>query len=157
LHRRGIRAVAVQADGTARSEAAARLLGGSAARPEALVVTGGWGSAAATLKRLGRTAPAGGVYLAPWLFVGPLLTAYATTAPLVVLPFDPTSRDALRYAANLPVGETPTAAGYREWGGATSSPKVWATSPASIFPSALGHDHVTASGWFPGGALVPVS
>ncbi|MCU1622926.1 MAG: hypothetical protein JWL79_1771 [Frankiales bacterium] len=157
LHRRGIGAVAVQADGTARSEAAARLLGGSAARPEALVVTGGWASAAATLKRLGRTAPAGGVYLAPWLLVGPLLTAYATTAPLVVLPFDPTSRDALRYAASLPAGETPTAAGYRAWGGATGVPQVWATSPASIFPSDLGHDHWSASGWFPGGVLVAVA
>jgi hypothetical protein len=156
LHRRGIRAVAVQGDGTARSEAAATLLGGGAARPQALVLTGGWASAAATLKRLGRTAPVGGVYLAPWLFVGSLLTTYATTAPLVVLPFDPTGRDALRYAASLPVGEPPTAAGYRAWGGTTSAPQVWATSPASIFPSALGHAHGSATGWFPGGALVPV-
>jgi hypothetical protein len=157
LHGRGIRAVAVQADETARSQSAARLLGGSAARPQALVLTGGWESAAAALKRLGRTAPVGGVYLAPWLLVGSLLTVYATTAPLVVLPFDPTGRDALRYAASLPAGEPPTAAGYRAWGGAASPPQVWATSPASILPSAFGHDHGSAIGWFPGGALVAVS
>jgi hypothetical protein len=157
LRHRGLSRLAVQADASPRSGRAVELLGGAAAHPQALVLTGTWDSASAALQRLGRTVPEGGVYLAPWLFEGTLLARYATAAPLVVLPFDPKGRDALRYAAALPAGEAPTAAGYRAWGGRTDAPQVWATTPASIFPSGLGHDHLVARGWFPGGALVPVS
>jgi len=157
LHRRGVRALGVQADASLRSRRAAGLLGESAARPQALVLTGTWESASAALEELGRTAPPAGVYLAPWLMTGPILSRFATTAPLVVLPFDPKGFDALRYAAALPVGEVPTAAGYRAWGGVESEPEVWATTPASILPADLGHDHGGDSGWFPGGAMVEVA
>ena len=157
LRDRGIGGYGVQGDGSARSRQAGRLLGHSAARPEALVLTGTWESASAALAALGRRVPERGVYLAPWLLEATLLTRAATTAPLVVLPFDPTSSDARRYAAILPAGESPTSAGYRAWGGGDCVPQVWATTPASIFPAALGHDHGSGSGWFPGGALVPVA
>ena len=158
LRSRGVRALGVQADASPRSRRAAELLGGSsAARPQAMVLTGTWETAEAALRALGRTAPEAGVYLAPWLLTGPILNRYATTAPLVVLPFDPTGPDAVRYAAALPAGEVPTAAGYRAWGGAEGSPGVWATSPASVFPSELGHDHGEGNGWFPGGALVEIA
>ena len=156
LHSRGVRAVGVQSDASPRSRQAAALLGQSAARPQALVLTGTWETASAVLQRLGRRVPEAGVYLAPWLLTGPILNRFATAAPLVVLPFDPKGPDALRYAAALPAGEVPTAAGYRAWGGALADPQVWATTPASIFPSQLGHDHGADDGWFPGGALVPV-
>ncbi|MBW8801370.1 MAG: hypothetical protein JF597_49845, partial [Streptomyces sp.] len=156
LRGRGLTRVRLQGDHSPRSRAATALLGAGTTSPQALVLTGTWESAAATLGRMGRRVPEGGVYLAPWLMAGPLLTAYATMAPLVVLPFDPTGADALRYAAALPEGEVPTAAGYRAWGGAMSTPRVWATAPASVFPRDLGHDHAAANGWFPGGALVPV-
>jgi hypothetical protein len=156
LRDRGVSAVGVQGDASGRSEQARQVLGRSSERPQALVLTGTWESAAETLAGLGRRVPERGVFLAPWLLDGTLLTRAATTAPLVVLPFDPTSAEALRYAASLPAGELPTAAGYRAWGGSESSPQVWATSPASIFPTDLGHDHTVAGGWFPGGALVPL-
>ena len=158
LQRRGVRAIEVQSDDSPRSRRAAELLGASsAARPEAIVLTGTWESAEAVLQRLGRTAPEAGVYLAPWLLTGPILSRFATTAPLAVLPFDPKGPDALRYAAALPPGEVPTAAGYRAWGGSLGAPAVWATTPASIFPAALGHGHGTEVGWYPGGALVEVA
>ena len=157
LRDRGVSAVGVQGDASGRSREAATVLGRSSARPQALVLTGTWESASAALAKLGRRVPERGVYLAPWLLEGTLLTRAATTAPLVVLPFDPKGADALRYAASLPAGESPTAAGYRAWGGGASPAQVWATSPASIFPTDLGHDHTVAGGWFPGGALVPVA
>ena len=158
LVRRGITSVAVQSDGSPRSRRAAEALGvASAARPHAMVLTGTWESAEAELRSLGRSVPEGGVYLAPWLMTGPILTSYATTAPLVVLPFDPHGPQAARYAASLPAGETPTAAGFRAWGGSDDDLQVWATSPASIFPRDLGHDHAGGRGWFPGGAMVPIA
>ena len=157
LRGRGVRAVGVQADGSPRSRRAAAVLGAAAAHPQALVLTGTWESASAALQRLGPRVPEGGVYLAPWLLEGTLLSRYATTAPLVVLPFEPKGTAAVQYAASLPAGETPTAAGYRAWGGPMRGPAVWATTPASIFPTSLGHDHGSAGGWFPGGALVAVA
>lgn len=157
LNRRGVRSIAVQSDASPRSRRAAGLWEEFDARPQALVLTGTWESVSATLQRLGRQVPEAGVYLAPWLMTGPILTRFATTAPLVVLPFDPKGKDALRYAAALPPGEVPTAAGYRAWGGAEGAPQLWATTPASIFPTDLGHDHGGGSGWFPGGALVEVA
>jgi hypothetical protein len=152
-----VRAIGVQADGSARSRQAAQVLGAGARRPEALVLTGTWESASAALAALGRRVPERGVYLAPWLLEATLLGRSAVTAPLVVLPFDPVGPDALRYAASLPTGESPTPAGYRAWGGSDDRPQLWATTPASIFPTDLGHDHGSESGWFPGGALVPIA
>ncbi|MCU1600743.1 MAG: hypothetical protein JWO22_1452, partial [Frankiales bacterium] len=158
LKRRGITRVDVESDESPRSRRAAEAMGvDSAARPQAIVITGTWESAEAALRELGRAVPEGGVYLAPWLMTGPILTSYATTAPLVVLPFDPHGTQAERYAAGLPAGETPTAAGFRAWGGSDDEPQVWATSPASIFPTDLGHDHAAGRGWFPGGALVAIA
>jgi hypothetical protein len=144
---------AVRGDTTARSEQAARLLP-SQARPTAVVLTGGWDSAARELARIGRTAPAGGVYLAPWLLNGTLLSRYAVAGPYVVLPFDPKALPAQEYLVQT---SFPSAAGYRAWGGPEQAPELWATTPASIFPTSLDHGHASAAGWFPGGSLVPVA
>lgn len=157
LRHRGVTRLGVLGDGTVRSRAAGRLLGPGRSDPQALVLTGTWESAAASLDHLHGHVPPYGVFLAPWLLQPDLLTRYASTAPLLVLPFDPTGPDALRFAASLPVGESPTASGYRAWGGRTEEPRVWATSPASILPPGLGHEHVDPRRWFPGGALVPIS
>lgn len=115
-----------------------------------VLLTGTWASADAALAQLDRRTTAG-VYLAPWLLSGDLLTRHATAAPLVVLPFAPAG--ASRYLATAPVPS------YEAW--ALSRPprdiKVYATSPASILPASLGHDHPDARRWFPGGALTAVS
>jgi hypothetical protein len=161
LKRRGYSGLTVQQDGTPRSQQAAQVLEQARADNQlsstgALVVTGGWDSAAARLASLGRTAPRDGVYLSPWLLNGPLLSTYAVVGPLVVLPFDPKGVAARRYLSRVPAGETPSPAGFTAWGGASDRTAIWATTPASIFPKDLGHGHASLGGWFPGGALVAV-
>ena len=122
------------------------------------MLTGTWESAAGQLAHLDRGAvPQDGVYLAPWLLTGPLLASSSSTAPLLALPFDPRGAAALAYRARLPQGEGPTGSGYAAFTGARAAVQVWATSPASIFPKDLGHDHVGGTGWFPGGTLAAVS
>lgn len=162
LSRRGVRDLVVRGDATVRSRKAAALLrtgatGGPQAGPTAVVLTGAWDAAAAQLQQIGRHAPGGGVYLAPWLLDAPLLSGFSTAAPLVVLPFDPHGSAARRYVSALPPGETPTAAGYCAFGGSVGRVQVFATSPASILPKDLGHEHTVSRGWFPGGTLTPVS
>ena len=115
-----------------------------------MVLTGTWASADAALARLDRRTTQG-VYLAPWLLSGDLLTRHATAAPLVVLPFAPTG--ASRYLATAPV---PSYEAYARTGPELAV-KVYATSPASILPASLGHDHPDARRWFPGGAQTAVS
>ena len=63
---------------------------------------------------------------------------------------------AQRYAAALPAGEVPTAAGFAAWGGRDAAPRVYASAPVSILPPSLGHEHA-GRGWFPGGALTAVT
>jgi hypothetical protein len=159
LARRHVTGITVVGDSTPRSVRAQQLL--TAARTRlglsdrgALVVTSGWERADAQLARA--VAPQDGVYLAPWLASGPFLSRYGELAPLAVLPFDPSGPQALRYAAALPTGEIPTAAGFAAWGGAVVPARVYASAPVSIFPAALGHEH-PSGGWFPGGALTDVS
>ncbi|MCU1621674.1 MAG: hypothetical protein JWL79_519, partial [Frankiales bacterium] len=60
LRRRGLRRLSVQSDASPRSRRAAEALGVSAARPQAIVLTGTWESAEAALRELGRAVPEGG-------------------------------------------------------------------------------------------------
>jgi hypothetical protein len=124
----------------------------------ALIVTGGWSSTDHVLKAFNKhLGPPDGIYVAPWDLTGPLLTTGSPAAPLLALPFDPNSRRARDYVGALPPGETPTASGLAAFGAPSGSTRIWATTPASIFPRDLGHDHSPAKGWFAGGALVAVS
>ena len=159
LAKRHVAGITVVGDDTPRSVQAGQLLAAARTRLSlsdqgALVTTSGWGTADSQLART--TAPQDGVYLAPWLVTGPFLSRYGDLAPLAALPFDPSGPQALRYAAALPAGEVPTAAGFDAWGGTAVPARVYASAPVSILPADLGHEH-PSGGWFPGGALTDVS
>jgi hypothetical protein len=165
LKGRGVRRVSIATDTSPRSQQAAEALrtalkfnGIAEAAGGALIVTGGWSSTDHVLTAFAKhTGPPDGLYVAPWDLTGPLLTAGSPAAPLLALPFDPNSQQARDYLGALPPGETPTASGLGAFGGRSGSVRIWATTPAFIFPRDLGHDHAPTRGWFRGGALVAIA
>jgi hypothetical protein len=174
LARRGLGAVRLVGDSSARSVEAVRVFR-SAAEVHGLpvrtgtgagtaeVVVGGWRTGDASLRRLARGGSAGGgTYLAPWLATRPLLQ-YSTGA-VVALRFDPYARPGLDYVtaltAALPL-EAPSAAGYAGWREARGDRGVgpttlYAAAQVSYLPTELGHDHA-GGGWVRGGRLTAVT
>jgi hypothetical protein len=184
---RRIPAVAIDADNSPRSVAAASVVRRAAegrlavvSKPgpdDALVLVSGWDTANVTLTdvaaRQYTRAHGAGTYLAPWLLSAPVITG--VPGMLVPLPFDPRSEQPVRYEVALAVrfpGKNPSTAGYRGWLAATDTAandraandsgtgegtRLYAASLVAIMPGSLGHKHGGDGGWFPGGTVVPVS
>lgn len=173
---RGVHAITIAADGSARAGAATaavrevaaarRLsLGTQPGRDDALLVLSGWAAATNTLSTVAsqqRTTVvySSGTYLAPWLLTAPVLA----TTPGAVLPlrFDPRDDLPVRYEAALAAhfhGLTPTASGYLAWQGEGTAPtRLYAASRVSVLPADLGaHRHGHDAGWLPGGTIVAVT
>jgi hypothetical protein len=174
---RGVGTLAVAADASARSAAAAAVVRDAATgirlttaevstSDGALIVVSGWPAATATLADLARrstvTYPAG-TYLAPWLLAAPVLRAAAGAA--LPLRFDPRDDAAVRYEAALATrfpGEPPTASGYRAWLAArgtaeSTTVRLYAASLVSFLPKEFAAHHAHHGGWLPGGTIVPVT
>jgi hypothetical protein len=173
---RGVHTVAVAADSSPRSVAAAAVVRDAAQRqrlavlpaPEAgsaLVVVSGWSAADATLRGvIGGEVPGAGAYLAPWLADAPLL-AHGSGA-VVALRYDPRDPDPLDYAGDLHdrfVGEAASAAGYQGWLAARGVTPIghthlYAASTISFLPAEFGHAaHEARGGWLPGGTITRVT
>jgi hypothetical protein len=173
---RGVRSIAVEADGSARSGSAAAVVreaaeasGVPVGAGGALVVVSGWAAAdgmlAAVAKRqASQVSYPDGTYLAPWLLNAPVVDA--TAGAVIALRFDPRDDDAVRYQLALAGpfhDQRPTSSGYQAWrtangGGEPPRTRLYAVSRVSVMPRELGmHQHGHDGGWFPGGTVVPVS
>jgi hypothetical protein len=112
-----------------------------------------------------------GIYLAPWLLDGAVLSTLTSLRlpPLLVpAPVDPMSPTADRYRAALAVaagGIAPSVAGLLGWlsvvspaAGSDDVLTLYAATPVGFLPGVLdvGHQHGT-TGWFTGGTLVATS
>lgn len=183
LAQRGVGQVALQADGSARSRAAAREVRRTAraeglhvvdpekapAKRSALVVVAGWESAGRALAantRLPLTeqrVPSDGTWLAPWLLSPGVVDS--TAISLLAADFDIRSGSAQRFTAVLGAylpDQAPTAASFRAWRDAnrfdTQPTRLYAASRAAYLPNQPGHaEHGTRISWFPGGTITPVA
>jgi hypothetical protein len=180
---RGVDEIAVQHDRSPRSLAAYDLVRGAATEAgvrvvspddppgerNALVVVGGWGSAAHELAAVSaeplRRQPirSDGTWLAPWLLTPGVVDS--TAGAILALDFDIRDPAAQRFsdalAEYLP-GQAPTASAYAAWrtarGERPGSLALYAASRAAYLPATSGHaDHGTQIAWFPGGTVTPVS
>jgi hypothetical protein len=177
---RGRRTLALAADGSARSVAAAATVRAAAARAGLAVVTpgsgrypvvvvSGWTGAGRVVTAIGRgRLPAQGAYLAPWLLSTPLLQPGA--GQLIALRYAPRDAPPLGYlaalAARLP-GVQPSAAGYEAWQrvlhtSASAPPRLYAVAvpylPGMGAPGdPTQHHHAGPADWLPGGMIIPVT
>ena len=178
LRSRGLRQVAVVADGTTRASAltagvnAAGVAISTGSQPaSAVLVATSPTAGAAALKRLARQASprTQAVYLAPWLLDGgvlsqssvlrlPPITIATASAPMS------TTADRFRIAlASRAPGVEPTVAALRGYLDATDPTaaagpiQLYAASPIGFLPGVLdeGHAH-DGQGWFANGTLVPL-
>ena len=134
----------------------------------ALLVLGGWASAADSLadtsRRPLRQQPirSDGTWLAPWLLTPQVVDS--TSGAVVALDFDIRDDAAQRYSQTLATifpGQSPTASGFRAWRAGRGDPvaplTLYAASRAAYMPARPGHEgHESEVAWFPGGTVTPV-
>ncbi|MEP9364481.1 hypothetical protein ABLE68_16060 [Nocardioides sp. CN2-186] len=179
---RGIEELAIQHDDSARSLAAYDLVRGlasdagvavvSPADPpgdrNALVVLGGWGTAARDLAAVSskplheQPIRSDGTWLAPWLLTPGVVDS--TAGAMLALDFDIRDEAAQEFSQTLArylPGQLPTGSAYEAWraarGGAPDPLSLYAASRAAYMPAMRGHEnHETSVAWFPGGTVTPV-
>jgi hypothetical protein len=172
---RGITALNLVADDSARGRAAADLVRAEAARHrlavagtptagDTLLVVSGWVGAKqaldASTRRGGQAG--GGVLLAPWLLTGPVVTA--ASSEVLPLSFNPQETTPRRYGAFVAAvfpGEGPSASGYLAWRGGRDGlearPTFYGAAPVDVpmgMPMPLGGG---PSDWYPSGTVVPIN
>lgn len=180
---RGVEELAVVADDSARSRAAADLVGRLAARRDvalvgadvppgernALLVVGGWQRSAEHLAAVSSTPlprqpiRSDGTWLAPWLLSPGVVDS--TAGAMLALDFDIRERAAQQFGDTLATylpGQAPTASAYAAWRaarGVEAEPvRLFAASRAAYMPASAGHaGHETQVAWFPGGTVTPVT
>ncbi|SDY63281.1 hypothetical protein SAMN05421504_106196 [Amycolatopsis xylanica] len=170
---RGIAAAKVVRDTAAKS--------GLPVQPDAgpntaLLVTAGWADGYVAMTRAAesqRLKPTHqyGLYLAPWLFNGPIVNSVASSS--LPLRFDPREQLAVTYAVavhNAFGGESPTVAGFHSWLGgqnqtARGEVQMFAAAQVNAMPMYPNEPHAPgmvmnrdyAGQWVPNGTIVPVS
>jgi len=182
LAARGVEEIAVAHDGSALSLAAYDLVRGLAAesglrlvrptdRPgarDALLVLGGWQSAATRLARASgrplhrQPIRSDGTWLAPWLLTPGVVDS--TAGAMLALDFDirdPRAQQFSQVLGRYFPGQLPTGPAYAAWRAALDGERspltLYAASRAAYMPATGGHDHhETTVAWFPGGTVTPV-
>jgi len=168
----GVTRARLVADASPRAVAAARAvtLATSAAgitladEPDTVIVVSGWADARAAVAEA--TSRGSGIYLAPWLLTGGVVTA----AQSAVLPLTFGTQEAgpqaytRLLAATFP-GEAPSTAGYLAWAepagvSLAARPTLNGAAPVDV-PMTSGdgpshHGSGNPAPWFPGGAVVPI-
>ncbi|SFN77313.1 hypothetical protein SAMN05216207_102113 [Pseudonocardia ammonioxydans] len=184
LGARGIPGIAIAADASPRSRAAAEAVRAEAAaagvpvRPRAgadggLVVVSGWQDAARVARETAyaaNTEPTalGGTYLAPWLLTGGVLgSAQSAVLPLPFGPQEPLPQRYVRALALTVPGSAPSTSGLLAWADAAGEqveqPYGWhgaapVSVPMSVEPGdgPGHHGGPNTAAWFPGGAVAAI-
>jgi hypothetical protein len=182
LASRGVEEIAIQHDDSPRSLAAYDLVRGAATdagvvvvdpgdapgERNALVVVGGWGTAAHDLAEVSATPlreqpiRSDGTWLAPWLLTPAVVDS--TAGAMFALDFDirdPAAQEFSQTLGRYFPGQSPTGSAYLAWrsarGGTADPLSLYAASRAAIMPPMGGHEnHETTVAWFPGGTVTPV-
>lgn len=169
---RGVPAVHLVGDASARSVAAVALARDTAARaglrvagrPDrdgAVLLLGGWSGAAGWLAGDAiRPVTIAGTWTAPWLATASLLGR--ATGTVTALDFDPRGIDAQRYLADLRrTGLTalasPAGMAARRGPGGRGPVRVYSAALVSFLPDGIGMSGAATDRWIPGGAMTPVS
>jgi hypothetical protein len=177
--RHRITSLGLIADGSARSVAAASLVRAQAARwhlgivpnpspRDTVIIVSGWAAAPAEVRGLIahiNSGATGGVVLAPWLAIAPVLSQ--ASSETVALRFNPQQQLVREYTTTLSAvfpGETPSPAGFLAWAAHTNPA---ALGPVHFYAAAQVNvpmgpmDDMSASGepddWYPGGSVVPIN
>ncbi|GGR73118.1 hypothetical protein J2S40_000913 [Nocardioides luteus] len=185
LASRGVEEIALSADASPRSAAAAKLVrrlavaeGVRVVSPSAapgsrnaLLVVAGWQPAAERLAAVSslpvqkQALRSDGVWLAPWLLSPGVVDS--TTGAVIPLDFDIRDPAAQRYSQTLAKyfpEQSPTGSAYVAWRGAREGADArgesafYAASRAAYMPAEPGHgSHETTVSWFPGGTVTRIS
>ncbi|MCG8915512.1 hypothetical protein L6E12_06900 [Actinokineospora sp. PR83] len=187
LAARGAAGVALKSDSSPRGVRAAEVVQEAASglglrvdpdqgTDNALVVVGGWATAATALSTAGiQQSEAAvypyGLYVAPWLLNTPLVSSVTTVA--VPLRFDPRETQPVTYAievGNAFGGESPTLAGFHAWlgdrrGDVDGEPRVFAAAQVNVMAMGPGEPHAPGmpmneelpGQWVAKATIVPVS